>query len=383
MVQSVAYRGLDGSFSQGAELAGQARWDATRLTRFRSEQKLTGMSYPTTEAELEDALSRPSPSLIDDISALDGDIAVLGAGGKMGPSLCRLARRALDATGNPPARVFAVSRWSDREVEKQLRECGVETVTADLTAPDLGGLPDAGNVIYMVGAKFGTADRPYEAWMTNALVPARVAQRYAGARIAAFSTGNVYPLVPVGRGGSTEDDPVDPVGEYAMSCLGRERVLEAISRTAGTRVAIIRLNYAVEPRYGVLADIAGRIQRREPIDLTTGHANAVWQRYANEVALRSLPHAASPPFVINVTGPETASVRQLAVRLGRLLGVEPQLTGTEAATALLSNAGRCHALFGYPDVPLPALLEWQAAWLRSGGVLWDKPTKFDRRDGRF
>lgn len=341
------------------------------------------MSHPTTEAGLEDALSEPSPALTHDMSGVDGDIVVLGAGGKMGPSLCRLARRALDAAGNAAARVFAVSRWSDREVEKRLRECGVETVAADLTAPELAGLPDAGNVIYMVGAKFGTAERPHEAWMTNTLVPARVAERYASARIAAFSTGNVYPLVPVAGGGCVEEDPTGPVGEYAMSCLGRERVFEAVSRSAGTRVAIIRLNYAVEPRYGVIADVAARIQRGEPIDVTTGHVNVAWQRYANEVALRSLHHAASPPFVINVTGPETASVRQLATRLGRLLGVEPRFAGTEASTALLSNAGRCHALFGYPDLPLPALIEWQAAWLRAGGVLWNKPTKFDRRDGRF
>ncbi|HEY6740003.1 MAG TPA: NAD-dependent epimerase/dehydratase family protein, partial [Actinopolymorphaceae bacterium] len=340
-----------------------------------------------SEEALETALSEPSPGLLADLRRLDGDILVLGAGGKMGPSLCHLARRALDACGRTSDRVVAVSRWTDAAVEKRLRSWGVETLTFDLSpasaSASLPELPDAANVIFMVGAKFGSSGQPSSTWAVNSLLPALVAQRYSSSRVAAFSTGNVYPLVSVDTGGSLESDPPDPVGEYAMSCLGRERLLAYVSETSGTPASLLRLNYAIDLRYGVLADIGRAVWEGHPVDVTTGHVNVVWQGYANEVALRSLTLASSPPCVLNVTGPETARVRRIAERFGELFSREPKLTGTEAPTALLSNASRCHGIFGYPSLSLDALITAQADWIRSGGTLWDKPTKFQRRDGRF
>lgn len=340
----------------------------------------------TDEAALEERLATPSPALIADLGRLEGDLLVLGAGGKMGPSLCRLARRALDAAGRADVTVYAVSRWSDKAAADDLEAAGVRTVAFDLMDPgaDLAALPDAGNVVFMVGAKFGSAGAPSQAWAVNAAMPDRVARRWSGSRIAAFSTGNVYPLVPVSSGGCTESDPVGPVGEYAMSCLGRERIFGHAALTLGTKVASIRLNYAVDLRYGVLADIAARVQSGEPVDVTTGHANVVWQGYANEVALRSLLHATDgEAFTLNLTGPETASVRRLAQWFGEEFDREPVFVGAESPTALLSDASRCHALFGYPDVALRTLVGWQADWLRRGLPLSGKPTKFQVRDGRF
>ncbi len=247
----------------------------------------------------------------------------------------------------------------------------------------LAGLPDATNVVFLVGSKFGTSGREHATWATNAYLPGRVAQRYAGSRIVGLSTGNVYPLVPVASGGCTEQPPVDPVGDYAMSCLGRERVLEHFAALDGTPTALIRLNYAVEMRYGVLVDLARAVLAGDPIDLTTGHANIVWQGYANEVTLRALHHADVPPFVLNVTGPETVSVRQVAHAMAAHLGREPVLHGAEAPTALLSNAQKCHGLFGYPEVSLAELIDLTADWVSQGLPLLGKPTHFQRRDGRF
>lgn len=345
---------------------------------------LTGeRSGPVDEAALEDQLSAPSTALADDIADLDGDIVLLGAGGKMGPTTALMARRALDLAGRSDADVIAVSRWSDQAAAERLRGAGVRVVVADVSVDDLGGLPDAQNVVYLIGAKFGVTAQPYAAWGVNTVLPALVARRYREARMAVLSTGNVYPLVPVDQRGATEATPPEPVGEYAMSCLGRERAVEEVSAQHGTRASLIRLNYAVEPRYGVLADVARKVVASESVDLTTGHANVVWQRYASEVVLRSLALASSPPFVLNLTGPETVVVREIADRFGELLGVPVSYTGEPASTALLANAGRCHGLFGYPDVALDTLVDWQAAWLRGGHETWDKATKFERRDGRF
>ncbi|ASO20974.1 nucleoside-diphosphate-sugar epimerase [Actinoalloteichus hoggarensis] len=338
----------------------------------------------TDEIALETALSAPSAALVAEAADWPGDLVVLGAGGKMGPTLCRMARRAADEAGRTDLRVHAVSRWTDAAVADRLRAEGVEPVVFDLTLDaDLTALPDAAGVVFMVGAKFGSSAAPHHAWAVNAVLPALVARRYADSAIAAFSTGNVYPLVPVAAGGCTEDDAPGPVGEYAMACLGRERVLEHAADARGTRIAVLRLNYAVEPRYGVLADVGRAVAAAEPVDVTTSHVNVVWQRYANEVALRAMTRASSPPLVLNLTGPETASTRRIALGLAERLGVPAVFTGEEAPSALLNDAGRCHALFGYPDVALGTLLDWQAEWIGSGGVLWNKPTKFQRRDGRF
>ncbi|GII92433.1 NAD-dependent epimerase/dehydratase family protein [Sinosporangium siamense] len=331
-----------------------------------------------TLAELEERLARPTEGLVQDLSELDGDILVLGAGGKLGPSLVRLA---LNAT---KSRVIAVSRFSEPGLAESLEADGAVVVSADVAdEAALKDLPDAPNVVFLVGAKFGTQGREHATWFTNAYLPGRVADRYRDSRIAALSTGNVYPLVPVTSGGSTEDDPTGPVGDYAMSCLGRERVLSHFAEKYGTRLALIRLNYAVELRYGVLVDLAQKIIADEPIDLSTGQVNVVWQGYANEVTLRSLLLAEAPPYVLNVTGPELLSVRQAALALGEALGKEPRLIGEEAPTALLSNASRCHRTFGYPQITPAELIEHTAAWVAGGGALLGKPTKFERRDGRF
>ena len=333
--------------------------------------------------ELTERLSQPREALVDDLRKLSGNILVLGAGGKLGPSLVRLAVRATAAAGTG-ARVLAVSRFSEPGLAETLRSEGAEIVEADLAdEAALAALPDAENVVFLVGAKFGTSGREHTTWATNTYLPGRVAARYAGSRIVALSTGNVYPLVPVASGGCTEQTPVDPVGEYAMSCLGRERVLAHFAERDGTPMAFVRLNYAVETRYGVLVDIARAVRDGDPIDLTTGHANVVWQGYANEVTLRALRHAAVPPFVLNVTGPETVSVRQAAEALGAALGRTPVLVGEESESALLSNAQRCHGLFGYPDVTVAELIDWTAAWVSDGLPLHGKPTHFQRRDGRF
>lgn len=347
--------------------------------------RATPAGAPGSVAELEDLLTTPSPALVADMAARTGDLVILGAGGKMGPSLTVLARRALDAAGRTGDAVHAVSRWSDAAQADALRAAGVEVVTADLLAPDadLAALPDAADVVYMVGAKFGTSSAPSLAWASNAALVHDVTRRYADATIAAFSTGNVYPLVPVDSSGSREEDPTGPVGEYAMSCLGRERLFQHAALTRGTKVATIRLNYAVDLRYGVLFDVAAPILAGEPVDLTTGHVNVVWQGYANEVALRALGHASAPATAINLTGPETASVRRLAEQLAAGLGRDVTFTGEPSPTALLNDATRCHQLFGYPQVPLRTLVDWQASWLAAGLPTSGKPTKFAVRDGKF
>jgi len=337
-----------------------------------------------TEEQLEDRLTTPSAALVDDLRGGDGDLVVLGAGGKLGPTLCRLARRGLDAAGRGGDRVLAVSRWSNPAAARMLTEHRIDVVPFDLLGDqDLAGLPDSPNVIFLVGAKFGTSAHPDLAWAVNVALPDRVARRYSSARIVALSTGNVYPYVPVTSGGCTEDESPGPVGEYAMTCLGRERVLSHAAATRGTPVTLLRLNYAIDLRYGVLADIGQQVLAGEPVDVRTPAVNVVWQGYANEVVLRATRHAATEPFVLNLTGPETASVRRIATQFGQRFGVEPTFHGEEGPAALLSDAQRCHRLFGYPDVPLGALIEWQADWLTAGLPMLGKPTKFASRDGDF
>jgi nucleoside-diphosphate-sugar epimerase len=343
-----------------------------------------GIHVFASVAALDDALADPSEALVADLATGRGAVVVLGAGGKMGPSLCRLTRRGLDAAGRDQDKVYAVSRWTDVGAARELTSQGIECVSFDLLGSEpLSGLPDAENVVFMVGAKFGTAGSPELAWSVNALLPGKVAERYVGARTAVFSTGNIYPYVPVTSIGSVETDRPEPVGEYGMTCLARERIFQYAAVSCGTPVSIVRLNYAIDLRYGVLADIATAVRAGLPIDVETGHLNAVWQGYANEVALRSLMHASAVPFVINLTGPETVSVRRAAHRFAELFGTQAQITGVESDHALLSDATRCHQLFGYPALSLGSLIAAQAAWLDADLPMLDKPTKFGVRDGRF
>jgi nucleoside-diphosphate-sugar epimerase len=331
-----------------------------------------------TEEELEEVLSRPSARDVESLRALDGDLMILGAGGKMGPSLARRARRALDEAGKAN-RVIAVSRFSDGAIAERLRSWGIEAVPCDMLAPAaLDRLPDAPNVIFMAARKFGSTGNPGLTWATNVLLPGLAAQRYRDSRIVAFSTGNVYPLLPVTSGGATESTAVEPVGEYAQSAMGRERMFEFASQEYGTRVAILRLNYAVELRYGVLVDIARKVLSGTAVDLAMGYVNVIWQGDANSVCLRALEHCDSPPFVLNLTGAETLAVRDLATRFGT-----PVFEGTEAGTALLSNAALCERLFGEPEISIDQAAVWARGWLEAGGSLLGKPTHFQVRDGRF
>jgi len=356
------------------------------LHRTRPQGPITmplGAPPPNTEPDLERRLAEPTTGVLDTLRRARGDIMVLGAGGKMGPTLARMLRRGVDAVDRPD-RVIAVSRFGAPEVEHALRAASVETVRCDLAdRRAVAELPDAPNVIFMAGQKFGTAGAPAATWAANTLVPAIVAERFAGARIVAFSTGNVYPLSPVAGGGSREDDAPGPVGEYAASCLGRERILEHFSMRDGTPVAIVRLNYAVELRYGVLVDIARRVHDGAPVDVRMGYVNVIWQGDACARAIQCLEHAASPPFVVNITGPETLAVRSVAQRFGELLGHAPVITGEEGADALLSNASRSVELFGAPTVTIGQLMVWIADWIARGGRVLDRPTHFEERSGRF
>jgi nucleoside-diphosphate-sugar epimerase len=318
--------------------------------------------------------------VLEGLRGLPGDIMILGAGGKMGPSLALMARRAL----HPAHRVLAVSRFADAEARGRLEAAGVNTVTADLLDPAaLARLPDAPNIVFMAGQKFGTQSAPHTTWAMNAVVPALVAERFAGRRTVVFSTGNVYPLVPVRSGGAAEAQPADPVGEYAMSCLARERIFEAAAERHATPVAIVRLNYAIDLRYGVLVDTAQRVRRGDPVPLAMGHVNVIWQGDANARALQCLGLAGTPARILNVTGPETLSIRWLAERFAERFGTAPRFAGEEAADALLSDAGQSIGHFGPPEVSLEEMIDWTVGWLESGGRLLGRPTKFEVRDGRF
>ncbi len=333
--------------------------------------------------QLEDLLSEPTEAVIDTLSRLDGDLILLGVAGKMGPTLARMARRAFDAAGLR-RRVIGVARFSGAGVEQGLRSHGIETIRCDLLDPaQLDRLPDVPNVVSMAGMKFGATGQEALTWAMNAYLPGMICGKYRRSKIVAFSTGNVYGLTPVSLGGPAEDAAPNPQGEYALSCLGRERMYEHFSRALGIPTATLRLNYAVELRYGVLVDVAQRVLAGEPIDLTMGHFNALWQADANAMALCAFGHVASPPRVLNLAGPELLSVRRVAEEFGRLLGRDMRFTGGEAADALLSNGQLGHRLFGYPQVPAQQMTHWIAAWLQRGGPRLGKPTHFEVRDGKF
>ncbi len=337
----------------------------------------------TTTAALEDALSAPDDGVVAALQECDGDLILLGAGGKMGPTLARMARRAFDAAGSD-RRVIAVSRFSKAEARASLEACGVETVSCDLLDPaQVAALPDAPNVVYMTGMKFGATGNVGRTWAMNTYAPALAFARYRGSRIAAFSSGNVYGMAPADSDGSRETDPLQPDGEYSMSCLGRERIFEHFSREHGTPTSIIRLNYACELRYGVLVDIANWVWTGQPVPLAMGYLNAIWQRDANAITLRSLLHAASPPFVLNVAGPEKLRVREVATRLGELMQREVHFEGEEADTAYLSDAAQMCRDFGPPQTSTDQLIEWIADWVKHDREQHGLPTHFEVTTGKY
>ena len=340
-------------------------------------------STPKSEEELDELLSAPRDETVAALERVQGDWIVLGAGGKMGPSLSRMIARVCQANGES-GRVTAVSRFGSAGVEASLRAAGVNTISCDLLdARAVAALPDAANVIFMAGQKFGTSDAPSRTWMMNVVVPAICAERYAGARTVVFSTGNVYPLVSVASGGAKETDPTAPIGEYAQSCVGRERVFEHFSESRGTQVAIVRLNYAIALRYGVLTDLALKVARHQAVSLAMGHVNVIWQGDANCAALELLAHTSAPPRVVNVTGTATLSVRDICNALGKRLGHDPVFEGVEAPDALISNTSVMQSLLGAPQTSLDTMLDWVADWVRNERPLLGKATKFEARDGKF
>ncbi|WP_010273489.1 NAD-dependent epimerase/dehydratase family protein [Paenibacillus senegalensis] len=336
-----------------------------------------------TIAELEAKLAEPSEALIKDIAALDGDIMLLGIGGKMGPSLARLAMNAIKEAG-VNKKVIGASRFSSGTLKEELEADGVETIQIDLLDDQaLQQLPNVENVIYMAGNKFGTTGNEHFTWAMNSYLPGRVAEKYKSSRIVAFSTGNVYPLTPVFSGGATEKTPPNPNGEYGQSSLGRERVFEHFSRKYNFPLTVFRLNYAIDLRYGVLLELAKTVKEGRPVDVTMGHANVIWQGDANEMAIRSLNAADTPPLFLNVTGPETISLRWVAKEFADRFGTEAQIIGQESDTALLSNATKAMQLFGYPRVSLLQMIDWIAEWVEAGGDTWNKPTHFQEREGKY
>jgi nucleoside-diphosphate-sugar epimerase len=333
--------------------------------------------------ELEHRLSEPTPAVVETMRRLEGDVMVLGVAGKIGPSLACMARRASDLAGRK-RRVIGVARFSADKIEDHLQRQGIETLRCDLLDEEaVRRLPDLPNVLYLAGMKFGATGQEPLTWAMNTHLPAIVCHKYARSRMVAFSTGNVYGLVPATGGGSLETDLPAPIGEYAMSCLGRERMFDHFSRTLGTRVALLRLNYACDLRYGVLVDLAQKILAGAPVDLSMGWFNTIWQGDANAMTLRCFEHVASPPLLLNLTGPEVLNVRETCEKLGQLLGRRPVFVGQQSPTALLSNSRRACTLFGRPQVRADQLIAWVAAWLLHGGQTLNKPTQFEARDGRF
>lgn len=333
--------------------------------------------------EIERELTTPSQALIEEIATLDGDITVLGVGGKVGPSVAIMAQRAVEAAGVDKL-VYGVARFSDPAAKASLERAGVTAVTADLTDDlELDAIPDAANVIYMAGNKFGTVGNEHFTWMMNSYLPGRVAQRFRASRIVVFSTLVTYPLADVATGGSRESDPPGPIGEYAASCVGRERMFEHFSRKHGTPVLLFRLGYSIETRYGVLQEIAQAVHDGTPIPLEMGHASVIWQRDVAEYALRSVTLATSPPRALNITGPEIVSIRWLAERFGERFGRVPIFDGQESGTAYVMDGSALQSEFGYPTTTVPQMIDTVAEWVDAAKPLIGKPTKFQQRQGAF
>ncbi len=335
------------------------------------------------EGGLEELLSRPSRETVELVKNLDGDIIFLGIAGKIGPSLAHMAKRACEEAG-VKKQITGVSRFSNSAEKAQIEQRGIETIQGDLLDRDfLESLPNVKNVFFLAGMKFGSEENLSLTWAMNSYLPALVAEYFKDSRIVAYSTGCVYPLVPVDSGGSKEADKPEPVGEYAQSCLGRERMFEFGSQKYRTPVALIRLNYAVEPRYGVLVDIATKVKNNQPVDLTMGYFNIIWQGDANNMVLRAIKYAASPASILNITGEETLCVRDVALEFGKLFNKEVRFTGNEAETALLSNAEQAFSLYGKPQVSVEQIIEWTARWMEEDKKLLGKPTHFEVRDGKY
>lgn len=335
------------------------------------------------EEQLEEMLSRPGKELVEMFSRLDGDIMFLGINGKIGPTLAGMAKRATDAT-DVERRIIGVDRNFNPEQKEFFDKKGIETIEGDLLDADfINKLPVFRNTFFLAGMKFGSVDNLPMTWAINSYLPALVAEKFRNSSIVAFSTGCVYPLVDIKSGGSVEKDAPEATGEYAQSCLGRERMFEYGSNRFRTKVALIRLNYSVEMRYGVLVDIAAKVKNRVPVDLTMGYFNVIWQGDVNDFVLRSLEHAESPAKILNITGPEILSVRETALEFGNLLGIEPVLINTESETALLSNSSEAFKLLGRPKIPVRQVIRWIAAWLEEDKKLLGKPTHFEVRDGKY
>lgn len=331
------------------------------------------------ERALEDILSEPSDATKEIISVLKGDIVVLGAAGKMGPTLCMMLRKA-----SSDKKIYAVSRFSDEAVRERIEDTGVETIQIDLLDESFYcQLPDVKNVFFLAGMKFGATGNQPLTWAMNSFLPGLVARHYKNSRIVIFSTGNVYPLVELNSGGASENTEPEPIGEYAQSCLGRERIFEYFSHLNNTPMTIIRLNYSNEPRYGIIVDLTRRIINYEPIDLTMGAVNLIWQRDANDYIIRSISLAKSPPTILNVTGLDTLLIRQIAEQIGKELKIKPRFVSQKAQTALLSNASLCISKFGCPQTNLSEMVSLIVKWVASGKTVLNKPTKYDIRNGKF
>lgn len=344
---------------------------------------MSGIAYVSNEGELAEVLSTPYQEDIDVASRLTGDVIVLGAGGKMGPTLVRRIAVALKKA-NSPYKAIAASRFSDEDSLREVESAGATAISADLLDDEqLATLPDCPNVIYLVGMKFGASGKQPLTWALNAYLPGRVASRYPNSRIVALSTGNVYPKVSVTSGGCTEQIDPEPIGEYAQSCLGRERVFQHFSLRNETPMCLIRLNYAVEARYGVFVDIATKVQNGTPISLAMGYVNTIWQGDANSICFRALEFCDTPANILNVTGPEVLSVREIARRFGQRLGTEPTFEGIEQPEAFLNDASKSHSIFGLPRVAPDDVIDLVGTWLLKGGATYGKPTKFEVHDGQF